>query len=39
VERGVGFVYGIDLQTISRTIESNSIVTKTIVKPNDNKYG
>lgn len=39
VERGIGFIYGIDLQTISRTIESNSIVTKTIVKPNDNKYG
>lgn len=39
VERGVGFVYGIDLQTISRTIESNSIVTKTIVGANDNEFG
>lgn len=39
VERNIGFVYGIDLQTISRTIESNSIVTKTIVGANDNEYG
>ena len=37
-DRGLGFIYGIDLQSISRTIESNSIVTKTIVLPNDNEF-
>lgn len=37
-DRGIGFIYGIDLQNISRTIESNSIVTKTLVLPNDNEF-
>lgn len=38
-ERGIGFVYGIDLQSIQRTLESTQIVTKTIVLENNNKYG
>lgn len=38
-ERGFGFVYGIDLQSIQRTIESNQIVTKTIVLENNNEAG
>ena len=37
-ETGVGFVYGIDLKTISRTIQSDQIVTKTIVSPNNNEF-
>lgn len=35
---GVGFVYGIDLKTIQRTINSDQIVSKTIVKPNSNEF-
>ena len=35
---GIGFVYGIDLKTIQRTIESDQIVTKTIVIPNTNQF-
>lgn len=38
-DRGIGFVYGIDLQSISRTIESSQIVTKTIVLENNNEFG
>ena len=38
-ETGVGFVYGIDLKTISRTITSDAITSKVIVSPNNNKYG
>ena len=38
-ERGIGFVYGIDLQSIQRTLESNQIVTKTIVLENNNEFG
>ena len=37
-ETGVGFIYGIDLKTISRTIQSDQIVTKTIVSANDNEF-
>lgn len=37
-EVGVGFVYGIDLKTISRTIQSDQIVTKTIVSENNNEF-
>lgn len=33
-----GFVYGIDLKTIKRTVKSDSIVTKTIVLPNNNEF-
>lgn len=37
-EVGVGFVYGIDLKSIQRTIQSDQIVTKTIVSPNANEH-
>ena len=37
-EIGVGFIYGIDLKTISRTIQSDQIVTKTIVSENSNEF-
>lgn len=37
-ETGISFVYGIDLNTIKRTIQSNQIVTKTIVNPNANEF-
>lgn len=39
IETGVGFVYGIDLKTISRTITSDAITSKVIVSPNNNEYG
>lgn len=35
---GLGFIYGIDLKTIQRTVNSDQIVTKTIVKPNSNEF-
>ena len=35
-DSGLSFVYGIDLKTISRTINSDQIVTKTIVLNNNN---
>ena len=38
-ETGIGFVYGIDLKTISRTINSDSITSKVIVPQNNNEYG
>lgn len=38
-ETGVGFVYGIDLKQIQRTLASDEISTKVIVKPNSNSYG
>ena len=37
-DTGIGFVYGIDLKDIQRTIESENIVTKTIVIPNNNEF-
>ena len=37
-ETGIGFVYGIDLKTITRTIQSDNIVTKTIVSQNSNEF-
>ena len=37
-ETGIGFIYGIDLKTISRTIQSDKIVTKTIVGQNSNEF-
>ncbi len=37
-EVGVGFIYGIDLKGIQRTIQSDQIVTKTIVSPNSNEF-
>lgn len=33
-----GFRYGINLQSIQRSVDSNSIVTKLIVEPNSNEY-
>lgn len=38
-DKGYGFVYGIDLKTIQRTIQSKQLVTKTIVSPNSNEFG
>lgn len=37
-DTGISFEYGIDLKTISRTINSDKLVTKVIVKPNDNEF-
>ena len=37
-DSGIGFVYGIDLKTIQRTIQSDQIVSKTIVSPNNNEF-
>ena len=37
-DKGYGFVYGIDLKTIQRTVQSNQLVTKTIVQPNSNEF-
>lgn len=37
-DRGLGFIYGIDLKSITRKIQSDQIVTKTIVKPNSNEF-
>ena len=34
-----GFKYGINLKSIQRTVDSNQIVTKTIVKSNSNEHG
>lgn len=33
---GFGFIYGIDLKSISRNIQSDQIVSKTLVLPNNN---
>lgn len=35
---GIGFIYGIDLKTIRRTIQSDQIITKMIVSPNKNEF-
>lgn len=37
-EVGYGFVYGIDLKSISRSINSDQITSKVIVVPNTNQY-
>ena len=37
-EVGYGFVYGIDLKSISRSINSDQITSKVIVVPNANQY-
>lgn len=37
-ETGIGFIYGIDLKTINRSIQSDKIVTKTIVTQNSNEF-
>ena len=38
-DQNIGFIYGLDLKGIKRTVDSKQIVTKTIVKTNSNKYG
>ena len=38
-ETGIGFIYGIDLKSIVRTIKSDKISTKTIVSQNENEFG
>lgn len=38
-ETGIGFLYGIDLKGVTRTVKSNQISTKTIVGQNDNEFG
>ena len=38
-ETGIGFIYGIDLKGVTRTLKSNSISTKTIVSQNENEFG
>lgn len=38
VDTGISFEYGIDLKTISRTIDSDKIATKVIIKPNNNEF-
>ena len=38
-ESSVGFIYGIDLKTIGRTVVSDQISTKTIVQSNENQFG
>lgn len=35
---GYGFVYGIDLKTISRSIDSSQLTTKVVVAPNTSEY-
>ena len=35
---GYGFVYGIDLKIISRSIDSNQLTTKVVVAPNTSEY-
>ena len=37
-DTGLSFEYGIDLKTINRTIDSDKLATKVIVKANDNEY-
>ena len=37
-DNGLGFVYGIDLKSITRKVQSDQIVTKTIVKSNNNEF-
>lgn len=37
-ETGISFEYGIDLKTISRTIDSDKLATKVIVKNNTNEF-
>ena len=38
-DQNIGFIYGLDLKSVKRTVDSKQIVTKTIVKTNSNKYG
>lgn len=36
---GIGFIYGVDLKGVTRTLKSDKISTKTIVPANDNQFG
>ena len=38
IETGISFEYGIDLKTIQKTVQSDQIVTKTIVSNNNNQF-
>lgn len=37
-KKGIGFRYGINLKSISRSLDSNNIATKLIVKSNNNEF-
>lgn len=37
-DTGISFEYGIDLKTISRTVDSDQLVTKILVLPNSNEF-
>jgi hypothetical protein len=37
-QKSIGFTYGINLKSVSRSLDSNDIATKLIVKNNSNKY-
>jgi hypothetical protein len=37
-KKSIGFTYGINLKSISRTLDSNQIATKLIVKSNNNQF-
>ena len=38
-ETGIGFIYGVDLKDVTRTIKSNQISSKIIVQQNENEFG
>ena len=38
-EKNVGFTYGVNLKSTSRSLDSNEIATKLIVKNNSNEFG
>lgn len=38
IDTGVSFIYGIDLKSIQRTIQSDQIISKTIVSANNNEF-
>ena len=38
-ETGIGFIYGVDLKGVTRSIKSNDISTKIIVSQNENQFG
>jgi hypothetical protein len=37
-KKNIGFRYGINLKSVSRTLDSNAIATKLIVKSNTNEF-
>jgi hypothetical protein len=37
-DTGISFEYGIDLKTISRTVDSDKLATKILVLPNSNEF-